>query len=191
MRPLSPDGFADRFKECSRALWCIAAAIVGKPDQAEDVLQEAALVALGKLDQFDPATCFPAWMGRIVRYVALNHTRRRAARRAVPLGPVDPVETAAAGGRPEVPFNGRGQITPDQHSFDDRLLLALQNLDGTARACLLLHVVLDMPYRDISLALDIRPGTAMSHVCRARRLLNDRLGAKPTKATAATGETHG
>jgi len=188
MRPLSPDGFADRFKECSRALWCIAAAIVGNPDQAEDVLQEAALVALGKLDQFDPATCFPAWMGRIVRYVALNHTRRRAARRAVPLEPGDPVANA---GRPEVPFNGRGQISTDQRSFDDRLLSALRDLDETARACLLLHVVLEMPYREISLALDIRPGTAMSHVCRARRVLGDRLGANPVQATAASGETHG
>ena len=191
MRPLSPDGFADRFKECSRALWCIATAILGNPGQAEDVLQEAALIALEKLDQFDPSTRFPAWMGRIVRYVALNHARRRAGRRAVPLDPADPVETAARGGLPEVPFNGRGEITPDQHSFDDRLLSALRDLDETARAGLLLRVVLDMPYREISLALDIRPGTAMSHVCRARRVLGDRLGASPVKATAASGETHG
>jgi RNA polymerase sigma-70 factor (ECF subfamily) len=188
MRPLSPDGFADCFKECSRALWCIAAAIVGNPDQAEDVIQEAALVALGKLDRFDPSTHFPAWMSRIVRYVALNHARRRAVRRTVPLETGDPV---AVPGRPQVPVNGRGEITPDQRSFDDRLLAALRDLDETARACLLLRVVLEMPYGEISLALDIRPGTAMSHVCRARRLLGARLGTNPMKPAAASGATHG
>ncbi|MHC4220081.1 MAG: RNA polymerase sigma factor, partial [Planctomycetota bacterium] len=60
MRRLTPDAFADRFKECSRALWCIAAAIVGDADQAQDVLQEAALIALNKLDGFDPDTAFTA-----------------------------------------------------------------------------------------------------------------------------------
>ncbi len=67
MSQLSPDGFASRFTACSRTLWCIAAAIVGGPDGAEDVLQEAALIAFRKLDQFDPDTTLSFWMAQIVR----------------------------------------------------------------------------------------------------------------------------
>jgi len=74
---LTPDAFASVFTACSRALWCIAAGVLGTAEQAEDVLQEGAMIALGKLDQFDADTSFVAWMGTIVRFVALNHARRR------------------------------------------------------------------------------------------------------------------
>jgi RNA polymerase sigma-70 factor (ECF subfamily) len=190
MRSLSPDGFAERFKGCSRALWGIAAAIVGDADQAEDVLQEAALIALNKLDGFDPDTAFVAWMGQIVRNVALNHVRRRARRRAVALSPDHPGRPVFGQGNGAMPIDGRGEIAPDQRSFDDRVLEALQSLDETARACLLLRVVLDLPYREISLALGIRPGTAMSHVCRARRALGVQLAADRAAVPLPSGAAH-
>ena len=82
MSQLSPEAFASRFTACSRTLWCIATAILGRSGPAEDVLQEAALIALRKLHDFDPDTSFTAWMGQIVRFVALNHGRRRAHGRA-------------------------------------------------------------------------------------------------------------
>src|SRR6267142_2524601 len=75
--PLTPAAFATQYQGSWRALWCIAAAVVGDRAQADDVLQEAAMIALGKLSQFDPASNFVAWMGQIVRFVALNHSRRR------------------------------------------------------------------------------------------------------------------
>ncbi len=57
-------------------LWYVAAAIVGDRARAEDVLQEAAMIALGKLDTFEAGTSVQAWLAQIVRYVALNHRRR-------------------------------------------------------------------------------------------------------------------
>src|ERR1043165_6452239 len=63
MQPMTPAAFATQFQGSWRALWCIAAAVVGDRAQADDVLQEAAVVALGKLGQFDPASNFSAWMG--------------------------------------------------------------------------------------------------------------------------------
>src|SRR5512145_1979493 len=55
MEPLGRDGFAERFTGSSRTLWCIAAAILGDRHLAEDALQEAAVIALRKLDAIDPA----------------------------------------------------------------------------------------------------------------------------------------
>ncbi len=185
MSQLSPDGFSRRFTACSRSLWCIAVAILGDLDPAEDVLQEAALTALGKLHQFDPATTFTAWMGQIVRYTALNHARRRA-RTSTSVDPTVLDETAAP---PPVAgplgLTGRGQLARDQGDFDDDVMAALSELDHPARECLLLRVVLDMPYRDIARALDLPEGTAMSHVHRARRLLRDRLSTPTPSAEVA------
>ncbi len=176
MSQLSPDGFASRFTACSRTLWCIAAAIVGGPDGAEDVLQEAALIALRKLDQFDPDTTFSFWMAQIVRYVALNQarSRNRSRVRAVDPGHLDD-RVAADRDERQIELSARGELGPDCEDFDDDLLAALRQLDGDARACLLLRVVMDMPYREISQTLEIPLGTAMSHVHRARRTLDDRL----------------
>jgi RNA polymerase sigma-70 factor (ECF subfamily) len=150
------------------------------------------MIALEKLDQFDSRTNFAAWMGRIVRYVALNHGRRKA--NAVAAN-ADPQALEATPGRQderdEMIIDGRGQLLNASDHFDDRVLAALRSLEGTARACLLLRTLLNMPYRDIALALDIAQGTAMSHVHRARTALRDRLNAGPLPKTGiAPGEHH-
>jgi RNA polymerase sigma-70 factor (ECF subfamily) len=176
---LTPADFAKRFESVSRTLWCIAAAVVGDRSAADDVLQESAMIALGKLNQFDPDTNFLAWMARIVRFVALNHGRRRQASSAA----VDPQSLEGMPDRrAAIPqhvqshaLNGRGELTEDQDTFDDHVLNALSGLEHNARACLLLRVVLDMPYREIARALDMAEGTAMSHVHRARAALRETL----------------
>jgi RNA polymerase sigma-70 factor (ECF subfamily) len=191
-RRLSADAFAEEFTACSRTLWCIAAGVLGKRDQADGVLQEGAMIALGKLDQFDPDTSFVAWMGRIVRFVALNHARRRQRRAACALDDekieAPEVPRASADAASAAPATARGELRPDQKCFDDDVCAALSTLDEIARACLLLRTLLDLPYREISLALDIPEGTAMSHVHRARRALRDRLRHRePHRGTSREG----
>jgi RNA polymerase sigma-70 factor (ECF subfamily) len=196
MQPLTPAAFALQFQGSWRALWCIAAAVVGDRAQADDVLQEAALVALGKLGQFDPASNFTAWMGQIVRFVALNQARKRTRSPASSVDPhsieVTAVSTPATDN--SSPLTGQGQLNDVADSFDERLLSALRGLDDTARACLLMRTLMDMPYRDISLSLNIPEGTAMSHVHRARISLRQRLE-EPNAAgfdlVNASGERNG
>jgi RNA polymerase sigma-70 factor (ECF subfamily) len=177
-RRLSPAEFAGEFAAASRALWCIAAAITGDRSRAEDVVQEAALAALQKLDDFEPGTSFLAWMGRFVRYTALNEARRQRTRAAAPLEAVDVAEpdgsTAPEADR-AVALSGALSI--EQGAFDDHVLKALKQLDEVARACLLLRTVHDMPYKQIALVLDVPEGTAMSHVHRARQAMRHQLSA--------------
>jgi RNA polymerase sigma-70 factor (ECF subfamily) len=226
---LSPSEFAARFQECWPTLWYIAAAVLGERSGAEDVLQEAAMIALGKLWQFDttkqarpsaigreprpdsqqpPAQSsdpkvsapvehwrggdpFVAWMSRIVRLTALNHARRRIKRIAQSTDPgsldqfaADASRGGRGGGRGEpathdtsaIGITCKGELVKDNELFDDRVEAALRSLDETARACLLLRTLMQMPYRQISLVLDIAEGTAMSHVHRARAVLREKLG---------------
>lgn len=199
---LTPAAFAARFESARQTLWYIAAAVLSDRTGADDVLQEAAMIALGKLSQFDAQTNFTAWMGRIVRFVALNHGRRRTKSAASAVDPhvLEAVavghERGAAGGA--VVLNGRGELVDGGEDFDDQVLAALRTLDHTARACLLLRTILDMPYRDISQALDVAEGTAMSHVHRARAAMRERLTGRyatasggPNSGGAANQERHG
>jgi RNA polymerase sigma-70 factor (ECF subfamily) len=193
-RSLSTAEFAARFQEASRVLWTIAAGVLGDPAEAEDVLQEAAMMALVKREQFEPGTSFSAWMGRFVRNVALNHARKVRRRGTLPHAPEVVEEIAGTGSRApilpgpgtaELPVDGRGELLEDQTAFDDRVLAGLRELGPDPRAALLLRTVMGLTYREIALTLEIPEGTAMSHVHRARTLLRERLG--PDEPPASRG----
>lgn len=181
--PLTPDQFAEKVQEISRALWCVAVGVTGDRTAAEDLVQEAAMVALGKLNEFDPRTSFLAWMGQIVRFLALNERRKRGRERSAH---VKQDFQDAASPRPiarktgTIPVTSRGMIKSDQFHFDDHLTEAIASLDEIQRSCLLLKVVMGIPYREIAHTLGIPEGTAMSHVHRARRILKEKLAESST-----------
>jgi RNA polymerase sigma-70 factor (ECF subfamily) len=176
---MDEDTFVTEFTASFRLYWLIAVGIVGDSALAEDVVQEAAIVALGKLDQYQPGTSFNAWLGQMVRYVALNEQRKQRRRSAVSLDPAtmdqSTPDTSAAPGGGKLRLTSRGQLPPDQAYFDDRVLEALGEVKETARACLLLRTVEGLDYAEISRLLEIPEGTAMSHVHRTRKLLRQRL----------------
>lgn len=165
---LTRDEFGAEVEACRRSLWAIAAAIVRDTTQADDVVQEAAMTAYGKLNEFDPATSFVAWAGQITRYTALNSRRSKMRDRTSATDPT--VMTGLAGGAESAALGGM-----DLGPMDARLEAALDQLQETARTCVIMRVVLEMSYKDVSTALGIPEGTAMSHVHRATKLLRTML----------------
>src|SRR5689334_7615515 len=161
--PMTRDAFARALEEHRALFLCLAASVLGARTGAEDVVQEAAIVGLSKLGGFEPGTCFTAWMGRIVRYLALNQARK----------------TARSGERRHATdverLSGRTSSSPIAIDFDDRLMRALASLSENARASLLLLTVLELDYREIARVLEIPEGTAMSHVHRSREALRRAL----------------
>ena len=175
--------FAAEYQKAYRVLWVAAAGVLGRTAGAEDVLQEAALLALKKVDQFEPGTHFVAWMAQMVRFVALNQLRKQTRAHAAPLDETDagsvcglPHRAATpGGGAPELRLGARGEVPTGQRSFDDELMRALGGLSEVARACLLLRTIEAMDYEEIGRVLEIPEGTAMSHVHRSRMKLREQL----------------
>ncbi len=161
--------FAARFQSSFRVLWLIAVGITGDRWLAEDVVQEAAIIALNKLNQFQAGTNFTAWTGQIVRNVALNSIRKERRHKTSPIA-ASGVEAEPAG---RTTVEGFGGI--ERPDFDDRVLRALGDVGEIARACLLLRTLEGLEYTEISRLLEIPEGTAMSHVHRTRQYLRDRL----------------
>lgn len=162
---LTPGEFGSLVQTHARELWCIAAAVLGDRDLARDVVQDASIVGISKLREFAPGTSFVHWMGQIVRYTALNESRKRRSRR----GALGAASSGLARGGP----SAKDSLPAD--GLDPRLGEALMELDETARACLLLRTVLDLSYKHIAEALGIAEGTAMSHVHRSRHRLREAL----------------
>jgi RNA polymerase sigma-70 factor (ECF subfamily) len=169
--------FAAQFQSSFRVLWLVAVGIIGDASLAEDVVQEAAIIALGKLDQFRTGTNFTAWTSQIVRNVARNRARRERRHHATVTDPSAIDERPSSLG--PTPEASRQGIVPggaeEQRRFDDRILRALRDVGEVARACLLLRTLEGLEYAEISRLLEIPEGTAMSHVHRTRRYLRDRL----------------
>lgn len=169
VRTMSRQEFGAHFSAASRVLWLIAVGIVGDASEAEDVVQDAAVVAFRKRHEFQAGSSFRAWVGAIVRNVALNAKRSQRRRRGAVNGFTEtlPEEGAPPGGQEAVPRIDQG--------LDARVLSALGEIGDIARACLLLRTVGDLQYAEIASVLQIPEGTAMSHVHRSRATLRERL----------------
>lgn len=167
---LNAQEFAAQFRASSHVLWLIAVGIVGDASAAEDVLQDAAIVALRKLDQFQAGTSFRAWVGTIVRNVALNALRSDRRRRSAVADWSDCTDV----NNPAVE-GAAGPSSLLESTLDSRIGTALLGIGDVARACLLLRTVGDLQYSEIAVLLDIPEGTAMSHVHRARAHLREKL----------------
>jgi RNA polymerase sigma-70 factor (ECF subfamily) len=169
----------------------VAAGVAGDPSAAEDIVQDAAVIAFQKNREFRPGTNIAAWLAEIVRRCALNHRRKAKGRRTYAADPAalarmdDP---ASSGGRSKdygAVATPAGQLRPDQAAFDDELTSALNELSEDARCCLLLRTVEKLSYAEISEMMQIPEGTAMSHVHRSRAALRAKLsGDKPLRGKA-------
>ena len=173
-----PAEFAAHYREAYRRLTLVAAGVTGERHSAEDIVQEAAIVAFEKFDQFSPGSNFAAWMAEIVRRSALNYRRKIQHRRTFATDPSALAQmnhSSAAVGEAWPIARNSGAIVPDQASFDDELSGALQQLSDEARSCLLLRIVEKLSYAEISSLLAIPEGTAMSHVHRSKAALRKHL----------------
>jgi RNA polymerase sigma-70 factor (ECF subfamily) len=185
------DAFAAEFASIHRPLWMIAFGFVRNSAQADDVLQDAALIALGKLRDFRVGTNFKAWMGRIVRYVAANHVRSIRRRRVADTN-LDLLESP--GTRPGVDgtalqLGPAVSLSTEQSHFDDQVMHALAELDVVPRTCLLLRTLEELTYAAIADLLGIPEGTAMSHVHRARQYMRARLASPAGTSRAPSRRT--
>lgn len=158
---MSRERFVSEFGQTRAVLWCIAASVLRSRSEADDVLQDAAMIGLSKVSEWTPGTSFVAWMSQIVRFVALNHGRKGQRRAAT-------AKLAAA--------ESHGFVN-EPHTDEPgtvAILSTLETLDEIARTCFLLRTTRSMSYSEISAAIGVPEGTAMSHVFRVRKLLAER-----------------
>jgi RNA polymerase sigma-70 factor (ECF subfamily) len=145
---------------------------------AEDIVQEASLLAWRNFASFEPGTNFKAWFQRIVMNVFL--TRCRAERRrgvSVPLIPDDGDNDRTAA---DVRWarDGRDAAEAILGGMDiETIQAALAALPTEYRTVSVLYFVDDLSYEQIAETLDCPVGTVRSRLHRGRRLLWKRLEA--------------
>ena len=136
----------------------LAIQILGNRDDAADAVHDALLSVLNRPAGYDAGKGpLKPWFMRIVRNRCLDLLRRRR-----PAGePVEEIADQAAG--PE-------QIV-ETHERDRVLEMALAAIDPAQREIIVLRDYMDLSYADIARVLEIRKGTVMSRLHRARLAL--------------------
>ncbi len=150
------------------AAYNLARHLLRDPDDAEDAVQEAALLAVRNFGAFQgrqQGASGRAWLLTIVRNACLSQMRRRRARgEVVPFDETLPVpEEVAPTHGPEADFV-RTIAAEQVRSEVDRL-------PGAFKEALVLRELEGLSYREIAQVTGVPVGTVMSRLSRARRLL--------------------
>ncbi len=136
----------------------------GRPELAEDIVQEAFLRVLRNLDRFDTRFRFSTWVYTIARRLFLNEAQRQRPRTGQTA-----METQSDDG--ELPTEASAQQETMRH-LRTILDAALAVLPPLQREIVLLYHQQGWPVADISAHLAMPEGTVKSHLFRARRRMH-------------------
>ena len=172
--------------ECVRAfqgqLYAYILRLSGRPEVAEDIVQEAFVRALTNLDRFDDRYRFSTWLFTIARRLYIN-----AMQKLKPLYESELVGSLGSGG-----------ATPETGTIDsevagnarDEIQRALQHLPAEQREVVVLFHQFDWSIAQIAGHMDMPEGTVKSHLHRGRRRLRAVLESSE-RATSRVEEVWG
>ena len=178
--PCSANELAAHYQKAYRKLTCIASGVLGHFKDAEDIVQQAVSIAIDKKEVFNSGEHFVGWLCSTVRLCAMNQRRKSKGRKTSPADPriFSTMLDDRSSSQDRLPLKpGTGLLDPNQHAFDDQMLQALESIGHEPRCCLLLRVVENLSYKEISEIMNIPEGTAMSHVHRGKTRLRETLSA--------------
>lgn len=138
--------------------------------EADDLVQEACLRALGRSDQWDPSQPLDRWMFRITRNLWISEIRKRSVR--IGQGQVPADET------PELVTLETGEATMAASQLQGQIAALPEDLSSV----LLAVSVEGYSYAEAAELFDIPIGTVMSRMHRARKTLAAQI-AEPAGAS--------
>jgi RNA polymerase sigma-70 factor (ECF subfamily) len=150
-------------------LYRTALRLTGRPQDAEDLVQETYLRAWRSLHTYRPGTNPKAWLFRILHNAHID--RFRASSRTVPT--VDELE----GQDPAFVVHETPETLLMDGLMDAEVRKALGEIPEVFRACLILADLEGFSYQEIADILSIPRGTVMSRLFRGRRAMRRLLTA--------------
>ena len=139
-----------------------ARSLARDPDEADDIVQDALVVALDKIHLFEPGTNLRAWLFTIVRNTFISHQRRRRIRTHLSLDDEALDVQSPAGQEASV--------------AQSRLAAAYDLLPRPHREVIALVVFEGMSYEQAADILKVAVGTVRSRLSRGRATLRAALG---------------
>ena len=171
------DAFEAELQPILDKAYAVAYRLTGNRDDAQDLVQDAAIQAFRAFDSYQNGTNFKAWFTRILVNRFLNV--RRSAQRRPPTVSIDEAEDfflfQEAKNR-KMLSRGSDPAAALTAKIDRQLIAdALLELPPEFRAVATLYLIEDYSYEEIARVLDVPIGTVRSRLHRGRKLLQKSL----------------
>lgn len=150
-----------------QALYAFMLRLSGRPDVAEDMVQEAFVRVLRNLDRFDDRFRFSTWLFTIARRLYVNHLQKHR-----------PAYDSDSVGERAGSTEGPAALASSQESREhvkELLDVALLSLNAQQREIVLLFHQQQWPIQDIADHMRMPEGTIKSHLHRARKRMHDAI----------------
>jgi RNA polymerase sigma-70 factor (ECF subfamily) len=169
------DAFRTIMQRNSRRLYRVARSVLGDDSEAEDVVQDAYVRALGSLGTFRGDSSLTTWLTRITLNEALGRLRRQ--RPTVDLAVLD---AESAGPANIIPFPTMQPGTDPERAAAQQQIrrlieAAIDELPENFRTVFVMRDIEEMSIEETADFLDIEPATVKTRLHRARRLLREAL----------------
>jgi len=156
------DAYYDLISDYRIRLYRKACSLIGNPEDAEDVLQEALITAYQALNKFRGESGIYTWLYRITVNKCRDHLRNRRTKKEETIEQYTPIL-----------YDERVSIEKNFELSDDAayLISKINALDKKYRQISILRYYDNMSYQEIAEILNVNIGTVKSRLFKARELL--------------------
>ncbi len=165
--------FRELMEKYKRRAYGVALGIVGDPDEAQDVVQDAFVKAYYKLSDFRFGSNFYTWFYRLLVNQSIDRWRKTS---RSPTVSFDEAWVSGEAGEPEARVYPK---TPEElagnRELAEGLTRAIAALPEHHRTVIVLREIEGMAYDEIARILDCSVGTVMSRLHYARAKLKEAL----------------
>ena len=171
------DAIAELIREHQAALYAFMLRLCGRPDVAEDMVQEAFVRVIKNIDRFDPRFRFSTWTFTIARRLYVNHLQKHR-----PVSDSEGVEAwATEADRPE------DLMVAEEKRDHLRTILdvAVSCLTPLQRELVTLFHHRSWSIESLSAHFALPEGTIKSHLHRARKRMHATISGDETLARKA------
>lgn len=163
------------------SLYAFMLRLTGRPEVAEDVVQEAFVRVLKNLDRFDPKYRFSTWLFTIAKRLNVNWSQK--------FNPVPESDLVQSKQGPGCTPYANVANTESRQQIHMMIGVALSSLGTVQREIILLFHQQDWSINEISEYLDMPEGTIKSHLHRARKKMRHTIEQKSCGSSAMSSSS--
>jgi RNA polymerase sigma-70 factor (ECF subfamily) len=171
------DALDEIFRAHATDLERLLVRVVGPRNAVEDLLQETFAAAVAAFPRFRGEASVRTWLRRIAIHVADHYLRQPRRRRDVPIDEAPVLATSA-----ESP-----DAAVESAELAQRIYAHLDTLDSAKRIALVLHVIEELPIREVAALVGASRAATKTRIFLARRALRRRLQRDPGLADRGGG----